>query len=503
MDTPLVGADWNRIQDVEYTTPVIDNERFRICPLVFNARFAKLPPCSPTQPTSASAASAAPSLRHECDVIPDLHSRLSRLPASLGQSRRFWNTGLLPQVSQQALEHQTVCQAISDPVVVPSEQSGPYSNMKFGPFEAVKSLGRGGQAHTFLATDGSRNAAVKLFHTTNERAEREVRALGALAGVQGVPTLIDHHLTESDSWVAMEFIEGVSLHDHVTGLTGSEQAVHDSRMKELARSTASVLAAVHQAGVVHRDITPRNLIIDLHGNGWLVDFGLGIDSQNHSKTSFVDLAGTPTFISPEVERNGLRAADSKADVFGLASCIFFGLYGGNGVHSRKMAALDPRISKVWLAAISDDPHERPDAAALVDFDLFDEYVLTARSTDWMKQHEDVATLVDLEDLGSAYRRAGVIKDRFWHDRSLLVISRDLAARGEIRKSVEVLDDCQIGYWQATGLSALAIRLLEGSLADESKMIALLARSVAKSISSPILRDFSVEVVDERLGAAGL
>ena len=114
--------------------------------------------------------------------------------------------------------------------------------------------------------------------------------------------------TTGDPFIVQEFIEGSLLHS----LIAAKKQFSPAERLDLVRQAATAIAAVHDAGFVHRDICPRNYILRPDGRLVLIDFGLTVPD----KPAFLqpgNRVGTPNYMAPEVVRR--RQADKRLDIF--------------------------------------------------------------------------------------------------------------------------------------------------------------------------------------------
>jgi serine/threonine protein kinase len=206
-------------------------------------------------------------------------------------------------------------------------------------FKIVDSLGAGGMGEVYLAWDThlDRKVALKFLpaYLTNDkgsvrRFELEARAASAL----NHPNIITvYEIGQSRSWhfIATEFVAGETLRHRLTGRRMTVAEVLD-----VAIQACTALAAAHQAGVVHRDIKPGNIMLRPDGLVKVLDFGLAkISGQRHemlewplesgSNTQSGAVMGTPYYMSPEQAR-GLKV-DGRTDIFSLGVVIYEMLAG--------------------------------------------------------------------------------------------------------------------------------------------------------------------------------
>jgi serine/threonine-protein kinase len=144
-----------------------------------------------------------------------------------------------------------------------------------------------------------------------ERLFREARSAGALSH-PGIVTIYDMDESEGLAYIAMEYVDGVSLED----ILDRPQPMTRERLIELFRQTAAALDYAHRKGIIHRDIKPANIIIDANGSAKITDFGIAKVTQVDGHTLTGVLIGTPNYMSPEqVQGNEI---DGRSDQFSLA-----------------------------------------------------------------------------------------------------------------------------------------------------------------------------------------
>ena len=240
-----------------------------------------------------------------------------------------------------------------------------------GDFKLLELIGRGGMGVVFKARQQSleRNVAVKVLPfvlSFDTRAMRRFAIEAKAAASLKHPNIVPIHFVGTDSGVqyyAMELIEGSDLAriirelgDEIDAaerecptLAGSGISTHCSepntesvgdhpivkRWKPLRREspreyfrevvkliadTADAIHFAHQAGVLHRDIKPGNLLVDYQGKVWASDFGLARLDSEESLTGTGDVVGTLAYMSPE-QRLGTKKIDARSDVFSLGATL--------------------------------------------------------------------------------------------------------------------------------------------------------------------------------------
>ncbi|WP_062288496.1 serine/threonine-protein kinase [Demequina phytophila] len=194
-----------------------------------------------------------------------------------------------------------------------------------GGYRVLGRLGAGGSGSVYrVADEAGHEAALKLVDARADevaaaRLAREVRALQSLRH-PAVPHILDAELDDDETFVVFEFVPGQTLFDHVQRhgpLTGDALAAFADR-------TASALEAVHAAGVVHRDVTPSNVMMSPAGPV-LIDFGLAHRTDDSRLTREGLVSGTPGYVAPEV----IDGADPgvAADRWSWAATVAFAMTG--------------------------------------------------------------------------------------------------------------------------------------------------------------------------------
>jgi serine/threonine protein kinase len=158
-------------------------------------------------------------------------------------------------------------------------ENGPET---LGPFELLEKLGEGGMGAVYRARHLrlGKLMAVKVMHShrlddqeLRSRFYREMRALGQLQH----PNIVSaQHADEVDGvpYLAMEYVDGISLASLFHRLTADEQPVPISVVCELVRQAAEGIQYAHDQGVLHRDLKPGNLMLDREGRVRVLDLGL-------------------------------------------------------------------------------------------------------------------------------------------------------------------------------------------------------------------------------------
>ena len=236
-----------------------------------------------------------------------------------------------------------------------------------GGYIVERALGVGGSGQVYLVRDANGTiAALKRVDAQHdelaaERLRREVRALMAVRH-PAVPRVLDAELDGEDTFVVFEYIEGECLADEVAarGPLRGEDLAH------CAERIAGALEASHAAGLVHRDVTPSNIMMSPAG-AVLIDFGLSHRADDSRLTREGLVSGTAGYVAPEVIDGAEPGAD--ADRWAWAATMAFAMTGkapygtGNAAIRKTLQGKWPVPSlpgaEVVAAALDRKVEERP------------------------------------------------------------------------------------------------------------------------------------------------
>jgi TolB-like protein/tetratricopeptide (TPR) repeat protein len=212
---------------------------------------------------------------------------------------------------------------------------------RFGAYELLNTLGRGGMATVYLAQDHKhhRRVAVKVLHAEIAAAvgrESFLREIDIAAGLHHPHILPLHDSGVSDDllYYVMPYVEGESLRERLR----REGTLAVASALSVLREVAGALDYAHRQGVVHRDIKPENILLQ-DGQAIVADFGIAraigagaIDTPNS-----IPAIGTPAYMSPEqAARRG--QPDGRTDIYALG-CVVYEMLAGTPPFSGPVEAV--------------------------------------------------------------------------------------------------------------------------------------------------------------------
>ena len=195
-------------------------------------------------------------------------------------------------------------------------------------YDCAEPLGRGGFGSVYRARQiaFNRTVAIKVFHAeiagkeSLDTFERECRAVGQLDWCPSIVTVFSSGRTTSgEPYIVMEYAPGGSLAAHIAA-----GPLDESAARRIMGRIALALTTAHEAGILHRDVKPGNILISRGDEPILADFGIArLFAQGATTTGSV--AGTVAFTAPEIWSN--VPASPQSDIFSLGATIYATLTG--------------------------------------------------------------------------------------------------------------------------------------------------------------------------------
>lgn len=245
-----------------------------------------------------------------------------------------------------------------------------------GPWEVQALVGEGGQARVYRARHRTmeRLAAVKVPRSAAaNRLVKEAR-LAARIEHSRIVRVLDVVVDHAPPYLVLEWCPGGSLADRLAATPG--QGLPLDQVGRIADDVLLALTVAHEAGVVHCDVKPANILFDQEGAATLGDLGIGRapadgaarlanTAAGTGALTAVAGAGTPLYLAPEQERPALLAGapiDGRADLFALGKVIFEMLTGASPrtvrPPSRLRKDLDPRWDEVIFRLLEEKREAR-------------------------------------------------------------------------------------------------------------------------------------------------
>src|SRR5205809_5436169 len=262
----------------------------------------------------------------------------------------------------------------------------------FGDYELQEEIGRGGQCVVCRGRQKSLNRTVArkiivLGRWATARPSKRFRLEAEAAASLNHPSIVPiHEVGERDGccYFSMNLIEGGQLDQVVR-----REAISIRRAAQLIAQLARTVHYAHEHGILHRDIKPGNVLLDIEGEPHLTDFGLARLVETESTvTRTTEVLGTPSYMAPEQASGNNVALTSATDIYGLGAVLYHLLTGSppfvggttyetikllEDTEPRPPRLLNPKVdrelSTICLKCLEKDPKRRYSSALALADDL--------------------------------------------------------------------------------------------------------------------------------------
>ena len=231
----------------------------------------------------------------------------------------------------------------------------PSNGLTFGGrYQLGNRIAIGGMGEVWQATDLviGRTVAIKILKDEYlgdpgflERFRAEARH-AALVNHEGIANVFDYGEEDGSAYLVMELVPGEAL----SSILEREHTLPTDRVLDIVAQTASALQAAHQAGLVHRDIKPGNLLITPDGRVKITDFGIARIADQVPLTATGQVMGTVQYLSPE-QASG-HPASPATDIYSLGIVAYECLAGRRPFTGESQVA-------IAMAQINEAPPELP------------------------------------------------------------------------------------------------------------------------------------------------
>ena len=201
-------------------------------------------------------------------------------------------------------------------------------------YRLVSELGSGGQGTVYRGLDlrDGDEVAIKVMELTphdiewRERTFREAHALTVLTGTSAVRVLHQAWTDDGAFCIVMELLKGVDLEKFLRNRQALGTPTTPRDLIPILTPIVETLEVAHAAGILHRDLKPGNVFVLDTGEVRLLDFGFAKFTRMRPVTQAGMVAGSPSYIAPEIWGNVLTL-DQRIDVYSLGAIIFRALTG--------------------------------------------------------------------------------------------------------------------------------------------------------------------------------
>ncbi|VEG64556.1 putative serine/threonine-protein kinase PknB [Staphylococcus condimenti] len=312
-------------------------------------------------------------------------------------------------------------------------------------YKIVEFLGGGGMSNVYLAEDSilDRKVAVKMIHIAPHekeemirRFEREVHNTSRLSH-ENIVNVIDVGENDEYFFLVMEYIEGPTLSEYIKthGPLSIETAVN------FAEQILNGIQHAHEAGIVHRDIKPQNILVDRHKTLRILDFGIAKALSETAMTQTSHVLGTVQYLSPEQAKG--ESTDMRTDIYSIGIVLYEMLVGEPPFTGETAVSIAIKHIQDPMPNASDKRSEIPQALSNV--------ILKATEKNRNDRYQDTESMK--KDLSSVLKTSRANESKYISDEAAtqtIAIDKNAIAkqaspgpeaeRNEAKKESEQLDE---------------------------------------------------------------
>ncbi|MEM7175701.1 MAG: protein kinase [Chlamydiota bacterium] len=249
------------------------------------------------------------------------------------------------------------------PNLTGSELKPPISPKRIGPYKVEALLNKGGMSYLYLGMHPEKEIPIAIkvlspkYITDSDMVQRFSKEAEIINQTNhpNIIKLYGHGKWENGLYIAMEFVQGISLKQFIL-----QQNLTIRSALDMILQVAYALLHLHSHGVIHRDLKPENILITNHGQVKVIDFGIAqlhADKSNDLLTRKGQFIGTPTYMSPEQKRDPLNVSYAT-DIYSLGVIAFELIVGKLAYGSIQTHLLPKGLRKIIAKALESSVDKR-------------------------------------------------------------------------------------------------------------------------------------------------